>query len=731
MADGWGNVVGNWQAYVNAWVSAQTDTKATVHVEVYAHSIGWGFDVYADGQCAVNGTWSGKRSFTFYAPSGSTTNVLGQSYDLVVNKGNGSGWWCNATGVINVTGGYQNGRSQASASVWIPSRTYKNPRPPKSVALKPVSDGQQVVSWQPDYTGMDGDYPWTYVYVDRRTDGGAWVNITRLSWSAVSYADYTTQPDHMYEYRVASWGPGGWSTYVTAGTVYTTPAAPTSVTLSKVSAGTVLVDITGRARYAQGYPVQRNLNGSGWVDAGTATSFPYSDVPGGGTVRYRVRAMHGDRGSVWTESGELVTITEPNAPAVTGMEPAYPTGMDVTVSWVPNHPDGTAQTSAEVEVTYPDGTARIETVSGDSTELTLRGLAKGSYRVRVRTKGLADGWGAWSGYAAFNVAVPTQGNFTYPATDQAVVDALPLTLTWQVSDETGIASQSILVTASDGEILYAYDLAGDVRELTVKGTGYFSNKQSYTARITARSGSGLSVTFSREFRTDWRSPARPNVTVTYDDDFAVQVDVTAGEEDGAPETTWFSAYLSYIGPMGDAVRVQLGSADGSAASFKYALPPLGEAYTVGTVAHAASGAVYVVEEEFECDSGGAEMFNFPPPHDTFDRGAIALTFDASVSESAEHSGEEFHFANLTGLPEYYPDGGLDVTGTHSYVIKGREEFMRARRLFRANPVCWYRSAIGRVAFVAVRASFSYSAKSYELYEVSLSLTEVAWEDYVG
>ena len=62
-----------------------------------------------------------------------------------------------------------------------------------------------------------------------------------------------------------------------------------------------------------------------------------------GTVVYRVRAKRGSLASAWVKSNSVTTITPPLAPKVTADPVVAPPGPRSTVSWVPNHRDGSAQ----------------------------------------------------------------------------------------------------------------------------------------------------------------------------------------------------------------------------------------------------------------------------------------------------------------------------------------------------------------------------------------------------
>lgn len=489
--------------------------------------------IYCDGQQSTEvtnasfGTWTTKAlqswSFTVARPNGTAGRTISVSARIWALYGPSS---------------YASGAT-ASGSAAIPARQYLKPNPPKSFAASRVSDTQMKLTWQGDYTGMDGDRPWAGIYVDRRTDDGGWQSIANLGWDAINYTDNSTSANHKYEYRLCAYGPGGNSDHVEAAALYTTPAAPASVAVSRVSGTSVRVSAdVSTAPYAQSFEIQSNLNAGGWEAVDEVEMFPITDDAGGGTAVYRVRSVIGSLRSAWTESDPVTTIVPPLEPSVTvsGGASVVPTGTSLVVTWVPNHPDGSAQTSAQVESKFGNLASAVADVDGNATSLKLATFTTaGVLRVRVRTKGADPDWGAWSGWVSVTVAVPPSVHFSVPLVDGAAVGALPLTVEWDVTDSTGVASQSIVLLDSSGRTLYSAEPGPGVRELVLGDSTYrLSNATEYSLRITVRGGSSLTATAERSFRTSFAEPARPTAQAATDpSDMSVAVSVQAGAASSA------------------------------------------------------------------------------------------------------------------------------------------------------------------------------------------------------
>lgn len=360
-----------------------------------------------------------------------------------------------------------------------------------------------------------------------------------------NYTDNSTKPGHKYEYRLCAHGPGGNSTHVSCGTSYTTPSSPSRVEAVKAGAAEVTLRVYGAWIYAAAWDIQRSTDGgSTWaaITASTEGEDPawldlHDKAAPAGTVVYRVRAKRGSLASAWVKSNSVTTITPPLAPKVTA-DSVVPTGTAVAVSWVPNHQDGSAQSAAQLELVGGETITKSFTTA-KSASVTL---AKGSWKVRVRTKGLHADWGAWSGYVAITVADYPQCWVASPATDGMLVDAVPLTVQVAATDETGIA-QATLALAEVGGAAIATANVTNLKPVSFGSYATIRNGIDYLLTLTVKGGSGLSKTATRRFKTHWAEPATPEVSLSYDDTLACHVKVRNGLSSYEIEQT------TLVGPM--------------------------------------------------------------------------------------------------------------------------------------------------------------------------------------
>lgn len=731
MASANGNRVGHWWANVNAWVVSENATQATIRVECRFQSDPWGYNVWAGNSTSVtcDGQTSGTQGYgTINVGYGVAANVLTISRDFTVAKAaGGRNVWCTATFTL---GGYEPGTSSAGVNVWTNGISYSAPTSPSNLTAAYVSDTSADLTWTNGGTSVT--QPRSATLIEVRTDGGSWIQVASASADAPNYTYGSLSANHMYEFRIRAQGAGGYSGYATApNPVYTTPASPSSVSVSKSSASVVTLSIDGAAPYAESYDIERSINsGTSWEAAGSAQSFPWNDTSApAGTVVYRVRAVRGDLASAWAESNSITTITPPLAPTVTiaGGASVVPTGQQIPVSWVPNHPDNSDQTQAQVEVTVGSAEPQTYAVPGAATSYTVAAQAAATtVRVRVRTHGLDPDWGAWSSYAQVNVAVAPTGYFSSPESDGTVIDAVPIDVSWSITDVTGVSAQTLSLLDSGGRSLWSSPLGPSVRSYRLTEAEYeFANFTGYSLRLTATMGSGLVLTIARSFDTDWAGPAEPSVTINYGDDMSATLIVSDGDDGESPEAVSFS--VTRVLPDGSQQIIASGITNYEAA--RDPLPPLNTEYLYIVTAYAETGATTQKTFPAMCDSGGMEVFNYRADAS----GALVLGFDATSSMSPSHSGTTFHFAlgpDAPHLPTFYPDGDMDVSGSKSYVLYGREGYQNVLSVCRDpdNSVFWYRDAWGGRYRVVSEFSISYDAKQYMRFDVSARITEVVWED---
>lgn len=726
MASAYGQQVQNWRSRVVTDVTQEDATTITVRTRAYWCSVAYGFSVYGYGTASTGSYNSARTQFVAKSNTGETKEQLVCSVEHKYNKtASKQNITCKAK--IEITGGFQNGTSTATVTHTIPAIAYSAPAAPSNCSASRSSDAQSKVTWTNGATGTTT--PRSATLVERQADGGEWSQIASVGASATNYTDNSISADHRYAYRVRAQGVGGYSGYATSDYIYTTPAAPSSVVAEKTGAQAVQLSIEGAAPWATSYAVERSTDGgSQWVSAGTAESFPWVDSSApAGTVVYRVAAVRGSLQSAWAQSNSVTTITPPLAPTVTGLPIVAATGSTLTVQWVPNHPDGSAQTQAQIEYTVGSGSLQTATVQGAGTSYQLPASATasaGTVKVRVRTHGLDPDWGAWSAYSTVAVAVPPSAHFTSPAQDGATVAALPLVLAWEATDPTGIALQTLSLTGADGSTLLTRQLAGDARSFQIDDSVYaLSNLTGYELVLTVLGGSSLATIAERQFSTDWAEPSTPEADLDVDPaDLSCAVTVHAGEGTGdEPEAVSFS--VTRILPDGSQWLVADGLTDGQQCIDP--LPPLNVDYSYLVTAYAETGVSSSLTVPARVDAVLA-AFNFGDAAATCELARL----DPSWSHSPKRSGTLYHFADggeAGGLP--VPYGGADVDSTRSmgFTVLDPGQLRRLQGLAARYYTCWYRDVYGGRALCAVSWSFS-SGIPYGKVEVSADMTEAVFEE---
>lgn len=723
MSSAWGNQVERWRAGINAWVTSETDTTATIRVEAVWQSVAWGYNVSngVSAFCDCDGSdtpYVGTGGV--YASKGETRTISMYTRDFTVPKtGSDRDVRCGAG--VRLAGGYHDGTSRAYCTVRISHRTWYQPRRPASFAAKRSSDTSQSLTWAGDYTGLDGGYPWSGVYVDRGRDGATPSNLATLGWAATNYSDNSTEAGHRYDYRLYSYGPGGTSQATDTLTLYTTPTACALLEAYKPTATTVGLRATGAPAYVDSWEFQASTDGGAtWADAAFDEDWVCANPPKG-TVRFRVRALKSSGGSspvtlygAWAESNDVATLCAPLAPLVS-VPDVVATGTALTIAWAPNHPDATAQAKAQVEVTDQAGATTTTDVAGAKTTLVRPAASQataGSIRVRVRTHGEYDAWGEWSSYAIVRVAVAPRVAFSAPTAGMTLA-ALPLSVAWAVTDETGVSEQSLSIAGPSGATVWSVSPGKGIRSLSVGSEAGFLNSTDYTLTYSMRAGSGLTLTKAIAFKTRWASPDAPDVSVTFDSSLAAHVRVTAA-------TTGIAAVSFDVARVSGDGRLQLGTSLESGHEVIDRLAPLNVAYSYEVTARAATGATLVTTTTVTNEAGAAAL-NFGR-----DAGECWLgLYDPGHSKDVSHDATAVHLFNGNDLPEVYTTGERDVTRSYSFSV-GESDFERLDAMCNAHPYGWVREHDGERAFGIVSVSSSRSAPGWR--SVSLKFTDCSWRE---
>ncbi|WP_295910942.1 fibronectin type III domain-containing protein [uncultured Bifidobacterium sp.] len=803
MADGYGNQVGYWRVHVAAWVTSYTDTTDTIHVEARWQSVAAGWDysgwvaatVWINGQQVNHTGNSGNK----YINNSEVTVLTG---DLTVAKTDGArNITCSASIAWN---GFHPGTSNASCSVPVGGINYKKPNPPKNVKWSRVDDSKVNCTWQAAYDNS-ALKPWKQIITDWRSstggaNWGAWSNKATLNWDATNYSYTGLKANSRYQFSLYARNQAGDSSHVDSQVIYTTPDPPKSVTAVKTGDRTVQITADVSNTYASWVILWRRVNGGDWeavqkdgahyrlAPLNGKCVFTDSDAPGG-TLEYECfvrRVIYGDGSGMSTPlddtlcstakvSNSVTTITPPLAPTVSCEQGAVaPTNTALVFRWTPNHPDGTAQTSAEVEVTRQDGSVGTATITGATTSYTrpASNQTVGTVKFRVRTKGLDADWGAWSSYVEVRIADPPSVVINGPASP---VTAMPFTIAWSIADVTGVSMQTVEILRG-GSVVWSRQSGTGVRELEITSTDFLpSNGDQLQIRVSVRGGSTLTAAASTLVDVEYTPPASPTVNIQYDANLNGIIQLTfnrtepgtitqeywtrsegepdnspsvlanfytvsLGEPDNSPsvlvplsegewrpETTYATVYR--VNPDGSQTLIADNLGDGQQCIDR--LPPLNIDYSYRVVAHAESGATQDKPVATRIVTRCCAL-NFGV--DASD--ALLLDGGYEISENPSLATEEYHFAlgSDDGLPMSYDLADLDNTirfsTSYDYQWDDGATYRRIRRLSRRYAYAWWRGVDGSRAYVRAAIGQQLAAAGPKV-SLTVDMTELAWEEPNG
>lgn len=638
------------------------------------------------------------------------------------------GWATSSSGSVAYASGASYTANSAITLYAVWARAYTAPNPPTNVTATRTNDAVLGVTWT-NNSAIPRDYANLYVYV--QTDSGSYAQVAKLGATATNYSWTGGQPNKRYQFAVRAWNSAGYSSYAYSGYVYTTPAAPASVSAVKATASTVGVTVTAGAMWATSHEVERTADdGVTWTPIGTVAGAggTYTDTnPPAGSVQYRARAVIGALYSDYVNSNSLVTLTPPLAPTLSSYPPAAMlAGSTATLTWIPNHPDGTEQAKAQVEVTT-GGTTTTIAINDSTTTVDLSSYvaAPATVSVRVRTYGLYAAWGAWSDTVSFTAYDAPVVTIDAPAYDGEIMTALPVSVQWTATDATGISSQVLRLFDGDGVLLKSWTLAGNVSQFDLDQSTYFlANNSTYSVTVTVTAGSTLQAFATRQFDVDYVGPGDPTYDIWWgEDSLACAITVGDGDDQGGMLPTADYFYVVRVMPDGSEYLVATNLASSEQAYDP--LPPLGVEFAYRVVAVAASGT---------------ETPTLAPA--IKETNAWAFGFGAGVAETAlliaspsaqsswQHGGESYHFADGTGetLPVFYGVGTLDVAHSWSFVIpkKWRDTAEDVQRLFRQHATCWVRDPFGHRWFVAAKATVKVSPGPK--WDVSVTADEMRFKE---
>lgn len=339
-----GQQVGHWRCRVKAWISSQTDDSVYVSVQCVWESIGYGFKVrYCSAWSSCEGQSNGIGNF--YAQSATGQSVQLVAFDHAFQIPRGSSDRQVRCGANVVMPDFEPGSSVASAYITIPALAVDAPAAPTLVQAERQSDAVWSVDWT---NNPSDDAPYSGVVFQVQENGGDWgaptggdVSISPATSGAVWQHG---KSNSKYAFRVRAVNAQGASAWAQTENVYTTPAAPGSLSAAFVAASSsVQLTWTDTAPYADTCQIQRSSDGNQWTQVATpsASSTSWTDAtPPDGNAWYRVRyGVEGLYGA-WSQVGPVSTYTSADYPTVSITGPASPVrDRPITVTWDVGGPD--------------------------------------------------------------------------------------------------------------------------------------------------------------------------------------------------------------------------------------------------------------------------------------------------------------------------------------------------------------------------------------------------------
>lgn len=526
MAIAWGGWAMR-DAYYGQRVGIETSRSGRqIHVKYYVETNG---SVYYNGLTLNrSGNVSGGVGFNWNSGGG----------QMLVNEADFTGS-ANSTCTFgaSVSLPWWGGSCSVSVSVSIPMN---KPAAVTGVSASRVSDAQANVSWTRHATS---GAPYSSIYVDRqqrRADGSfsAWQNVAKVSGSASSYSDKSIKANNRYWWRVTAENGAGQSSRSSSGGVSTTPAPPTNVVAEKNADGSITVSWVNAAPYGGtgflvfdgGVQVASVAAGVlSWTDPSPSTEVPH-------TYTLRMTETGSLTSADSAPSNTVQLLAPPNAPG--GLAPNGVTvaaGETLTLSWVHNPVDSSAQTSAQVRVWVESMQQWVTlSITGSAQKMTVDDPSVigvevgGSTQWQVRTRGAympesADGWSQWSPVATVTVMDRPTVVVTSPEDGDQVNVPTP-TIHWSYYQAEGGAQASWQVQVLDAGGLVVGEVSGSGTGMVAACPVRLADQQAYTVRARVRSSHGLWSEWAQAgVQVAYAAPLAPDVQVSWDGDLGVAV----------------------------------------------------------------------------------------------------------------------------------------------------------------------------------------------------------------
>lgn len=429
----------------------------------------------------------------------------------------------------------------AGWSPWSPTLTITlgivAPTAPATPTVVRVSDTTQTVTWTRNASTAA---PYSSQQVQRRelSNGvwGAWGAIATVGTAytnsgSSSISDTSSVPNKQYQYRVKATNSAGEAYSGSSVSVFTTPAAPSTVDAEKQSDGSILVTVTQAVSHTSyKTTLQYSLNGgTSWTALTTLNNGVNTYLwtpPAGSSVVFQASVAVDSAGSVgtgltstWARSNTVGLTAPPAAPSnLAPNGPAFDASLEQTFSWKHNTLDSSHQTAYEIH--YRIGTGAWVTTGKVTSAISSRVFPAGtftngnSYQWEVRTYGAHATASPWSATATFKESAPPSVTISSPGT---TLDTSTLLLAWNYFDPEGSA-QSLW----EAQLLLQDEVietqSGSGATSSIEFATRLTDATEYQVTVRVRDGDSLWSNWDQvTFTTDFLTPPVPDLNLSWDD----------------------------------------------------------------------------------------------------------------------------------------------------------------------------------------------------------------------
>lgn len=413
---------------------------------------------------------------------------------------------------------------------WSATRDFTTPivapGAPSAMTARRDSDAAVWLGWTRSTAGGTA----THHDIQASINGAAWTD----AWTVGNVASHSGgfAANRRQTYRVRARNGAGASAWSPASApIFSTPAAPTPVTATRVGQQ-VRIDFTNRVAFAEHrHEIQRGTqaaNGTIAWDSGVLATLPAGTTswthtnPNAAVVNvYRVRAVNttGGLSSGWTQSNSVQLLAAPQAPQVSAPPAFARHDQPLTIRWAHRPVDASVQRAYVIQWSADGFTSQAGitgTITSDASSHTFPAgtfPAGATLAFRMRTWGAHADGSPWSAATAVTQFVTRPSAFITSPPEGEVVTASTVTVAGGHAQDQGAA----LVTATvellrGGQVLDAQTIAG---QLLATFTG-LSDRQTYTVRATVTDSHGMvSEPVERTFAVAYPAPMAPDVSATF------------------------------------------------------------------------------------------------------------------------------------------------------------------------------------------------------------------------